>query len=367
MTAQIIHEAEHTRQHARYQIPTLFVTGNHRLPVNEWSVSGLSLEKAPEELRQQQVLKGRLVFDFGEVDTSIEIELELMHHDQEQQLSGYRYVNLGRVQLSTLHQMVNAMLSGDVVDAGEVIEVIKRDAFTPLGVDQTAHEKKSWAARFFTRLRRLTVFLLFLVIVVALLAFIALSTYNRLFVLESIAARVDGPLVVIRAPMAGYFNPLDTAVANQKLEIGDLLATIRLIGGGSTSIVSPCHCRVVSGHILNQAFAKQGESLLTLMPLEEQLFVIAQFDFTQVSKLVIGQSAQIHLVTGEVLTGKVSAVRSGQPVELRHAAPLNNIPVRPIAFADVIIEPVQSLDINLLGSVASVTIDTFSQPQQVGR
>ncbi|QKQ27106.1 hypothetical protein [Candidatus Reidiella endopervernicosa] len=50
MTTQIVHEAEYSRQHARFRIPAKLIMGGNPYEIEEWSVSGLSAIKIPQEI-----------------------------------------------------------------------------------------------------------------------------------------------------------------------------------------------------------------------------------------------------------------------------------------------------------------------------
>jgi len=369
MTTQVIHEAEYTRQHARYRVPARlrietspnFAAGQYEIDVNEWSVSGLSLKGLPDLLQQKRQLKGQLIFTFGGIDTVVEVELELVHREKDENLNGYRFVNLGRPQLATLHHIIHASLNGDIVDAGGVIEVLKRDAFKGAPGKAADSGTRPLGVRVREAVRRIFLLLVFLSVVMALLAFIGYTSYQRMFVVASMAAHVDGPVVIVRAPQASYFEPVSQLQDSEEVKEGELMATLKLTGGGSAMVVSPCDCRVLGRHRLHHEFVARAEPLWTLFPKQASPYITAKYAFKEVEKLSPGQKASIRLADGEQIQGTIVRILSGQSIEREYAAPLKEVTTNPVAYADVIIQPDKELSTDLLGVAASVKIDTFRQ------
>lgn len=361
MTTQVTHESEISRQHARYKIPAKLVIGQHPYPVFNWSVSGMAVHLTNHiHITEEKHLKGRLVFRFGDIATATSIELEEIYRDENQKVVGYRYINLKRSQVSVLHHVINAYLSGEILDVGNVIEIIKRDAFTTENKDKKIAQIANGQNRFVFQVRRFFGTLALLAVLFGLLGFIGYNTYQRIFVIESIAASVNAPVVIIRSPVASYFEALPVISKGSELKKGELLATLRLINGGAANIESPCDCTIIATHVPYEIFVNEGEPLLTLLPTNNgDLFIEAKFDNNDIEKLALNQVAKIELVNGQQLTGTVSRILSGETLTFKHSSQLKNVSTDPVSYVNVVITPDTKLDTDLLGSVATVTIDTY--------
>ncbi len=360
MSAQVIHEAESTRQHARYKIPAKLMIGEQSFDIEDWSVSGLSV-RLPDKLTQSPHIKARMVFNFGEINTALDLELELIHRGNDKTGSGYRFVHLKQSQIAVLHHVINAYLSGDIVDAGELIEIVKRDAFSVQDKDKKITQISGEPNRLLFRFRQIIGAFALLIVLVSLISLIVYSLYNRLFIIKSVAASVNAHVIVVRSPRASYFEALPVIKKNAEIKPGELLATLQLINGGAANIESPCHCRIIKEHLLYKQFVKEGEPLLTLLPINnENLFIEAKFSYKDVSKLALNQLTEIKLMNGQQITGSVSKIQSSESVERKHTTPLKTIPSNPVSYVNVFITPTKKISINLLGSAAIVSIDSFT-------
>ena len=380
---QLRHEAEYTRRHARYQIPAKFVYHGILLKVFDWSVSGLSLRQPsdlptsqsdmsvvehfmktkgyslPEEIRAQRHLSGRLIFDFNGIETAIDVELEKVYEIEGDNKIGYRFVNLDRPQIAVLHQVINAYLNGDIVAVDDVLDVIKRDAFSPKPTTIESTSTRSPWQRFMFQVRRFSGLAAMLLVLAGLLALIGNGIYHRLFIVESMAAEVDGPITVLRS-LGNGIAKLTPIQPGQEVKPGQVLATLKLRNGGGNVIESPCHCRIVSWHLLDGNFVAEGEPVVTLLPVDQNLYVDAKFDAKTAEKLVIGAPAEIRLASGQTITGTLHSLRSGASLELERAAPLQSVSTHPVMYLNAVIKPDQPLDWRLLGNAAFVEVDLFS-------
>ncbi len=360
MVAQVSHEAEVSRQHARYKIPAKLIIDFKGYSLIDWSVSGLRV-KLPEEISELKIRKAQLEFTFENVSTSTFIEIEEVARDKEEGITGYRYINLERSQIAVLHHVINAYLSGEIIDTGSIIEIVKRDAFTSNEKSKKLTEKLDRKSMFFFQFKRIVGTLALLATLLSLLGFVGYSIYNRIFTLNSVTASVNAPVVIVRSPQGSYFEKIAEIQEYSRLKKGDLLATLRFVNGGVANILSPCDCIVISSHLSYKQFVNQGEPLFTLLPEKEvEVFIEAKFDFGDVKRLAIGQVATIQFVNGKQKKGVISNILSSETLVLKHASPLKNIRSTPVNYAKVIIMPKTKINLDLLGTVATVSIDSFN-------
>jgi len=362
MPTQIVHEAENSRQHARYNIPVKLILDGQDYTIEEWSVSGFSIKDLPESVTQKQGqnYEAKLAFNFSDFETSLDVQFETVWFDEESGLCGCRFTHLAPNQLSVLYYVINAYLSGEVVSTGDLINVLRRENHTE--DNNGDKENKPKTNRLTQRLKQAFGYLVLVAIVVALLSFIIYSIYQRTYVVESLSAKADAPVVVVRAPLPSYLHSL-TDNKNSNVKKGELVALAKLIGGGSNSIESPCDCSIVSIHAIDKQFVDRGEPIMTLLPSDAELYINAKFSYHAIKKLTVGQLAKIRFADGQIQDGVIKDVRASKTIEQQRSAPLVSTPSRAVEYADVIISPTTPLDSDKLGTAVSVKIDTYSSPK----
>lgn len=360
MTAQVIHEAENSRQHARYQIPAKLIIDYQPFDIANWSVSGLAV-KLPADKTQFPQLNGRMVFDFGDLATGVDVQLEELPENSANGIQGYRFINIKRSQVAMLHHVINAYISGDIIDTGDMIEIVRRDAFSSVDKDQKVAQISGHENTLAFRLRQIFGTLAILVLLISIIGFIGYSLYNRIFILNSISASVNAEVVVVKSPRASYFDALPVMSKGATIKRGELLATVHLINGGVANIESPCDCKIIDIHVPFKQFVDEGEPLLTMIPEKDgDLFIEAKFSFEDVEQLTLNQRAEIKFVNGTIMSGTVNKISNSETLEYKHSSPLKNIASTPVSYANVLIIPDTKIPVDLLGSVATVSIDSFT-------
>ena len=124
--SQVAHEAEVQRQHTRYRIPLRCELRGACFEVQDWSIGGLSLKDPPADLKigHQESLK--LSFPFTDYAIGISVDAEPRYIDGANKRAGLKFVNVTRRQVDVLRFMIDAYLSGEVVEAKDLIEVSAR-------------------------------------------------------------------------------------------------------------------------------------------------------------------------------------------------------------------------------------------------
>lgn len=358
MGEQITHEAEVSRQHARYRIPAKISVDEYSFSLREWSVSGFSTDHISAEIGEKKVQSGSLIFDTGDFTLSVPIEFEVHHYDRESGFMRARFVNLSRRNLALLHHVINAYLAGDIVAAGDILDVARRDNYVKKDLDSQPEQQQSAAQKTMQAVKRVVGYTVLLAVLAGLLGFIGYTIYNRLFVVDALSARVQGDVVVLRAPDNGIFEMPEGGAASNP-DRGEMLGIIRLTGGGAASISNPCDCRVLSVHGLENAFVGRGEPLFTLLPVDARLAVSARVAFHDVAQLKVGQPATIRLSDGSELTGQIERIGSTGDSEVRQTAPPLMGDDRADQVASVRVVPDQTIPPDMLETVASVSFKTL--------
>lgn len=353
---QITHEAEVSRQHARYKIPAKVQVDDYTFSLREWSVSGLSADHIPPEIGEKPVHEGRLLFDTGEFELSVPIEFEVRRFDPDTGFLGARFVNLSKSNLSLLHYIVNAYLSGEIVSAGDIIDVAGRENYVKKDLDSRVDEEQTGVQKGLRLARRILGYALMLTVLVGLLSFIVYTVYDRLFIIESVAARVQGDVVVLRAPDNGVFELTEDSEPGEAGR-GEMLGIVKFVSGGAATIANPCDCRLLEVHSLEGAFVGRGEPLFTLLPEEGDITVSAQVPFSRLDRLSVGQSATVRLTDGRQLNGHIERIQAAQSLESMRANPARSN--ADVAVAEVRIRTEEPISPQMLDSVATVKFRTF--------
>ncbi|RLA83699.1 MAG: hypothetical protein DRG78_03575 [Epsilonproteobacteria bacterium] len=356
MPIQVLHEAEHTRQHSRYNIPALVEIEGKIFNLDNWSASGVAIKDIDEP--KKQFLKAKLLFDFGTFSTALEVTLEKKNYVNDTKILGCGFSELTKDKLSFMHYIINAYIAGEVVTAGSIIEILKKDRFTSKDMSKVLNPEMSLTKKILLRIKQLMIYTTLTLIVFGLVTFISFTLYSKLFIVKSLSASIDTQMVIIRAPQPSYYSSLSNIVGKQ-IKKGDILASMKLIGGGANSIESPSEGRVTIEHVLNKSFVDKGEPLLTIIPSEAKAYIEAKVSALQSSKLIIGQNAKIKLSNGKFILAKVKQIKSVNSLSSLHANPLQMQPTSTFDYIRVILEPTKELDMKHLGEAVSVKIDTL--------
>jgi alginate biosynthesis protein Alg44 len=356
MVGKITHEAEVSRQHARFPIPASVSIKGVEMPTREWSVSGFSVENVPADLiGEERFQKVTLIFDLETFALSVDLEFEVMRFEAETGVLSARYMNVPKGNLSLLHYVINAYLAGEVVVAGDILSIAARNDFVERDLDAEieAEEIGTPTQEYVKETYRTVGFLAMIGLFVMLVWFILFTLYNRVFVVDALSARVQGPVIVLRAPDSGQF---EASIDGPKATIaGELLGIVKLTNGGTASIESPCDCNLLELLSLDGAFVGRSQELFSLLPGNAEMEIEAQVDFQDVAKLRISQEAEVQLPDGNSMTGVVSHIRAVNRLEDLQQSDTTEV-TRTALVTIITDEPIPS---QMLGSGVTVNINTL--------
>ena len=358
MSVTLIREEEHQSQHPRYRIPVSIELDGWFYPVQEWSIDGFSVAGVHNAEKLESPLPVKFIFRFDGFSTNVDLKADIVHHHGTDKRLVCRFHNPSNQQLAILRAVIDAYLAGEFVLMGDLIYVVRQERAVAKRENTPADNDAPFAVRLRRRLQRIIGLTALTGLFLGLLAFTVWVAYQRLYVIDGLTAVVSAPIVVIRAPQPSYFEPVDTD-KQQGLSRGEPLAYMELIGGGAATIDSPCDCTVLDYHVLPHQFVALGEPVATLLPEGTKPFLSVQFAAQAATNITLGDPALIRLSDGSERRGKVSRIRYGDSLERRLAAPLNTPPTQIIGYTEVSVEPDGELPLDLLGTPAAVTIDTF--------
>jgi mannuronan synthase len=350
MQPQIVHESEVHRQHVRLKIPIQAEVDGIRYQVDDWSVGGFGVESVMTSRQAGERFPVKLIFMFEEFDMTMRFDARMVYADHDHGRFGCAFLGVSQQQMEVFRYLVDAYLSGEVVSAGDILQVRAGDntaparlqaLYDPYGKDQP------WTAR----LRRYGTTAAFGLAGLVLVALVALGIKNQFFTVVSANAVVEAPTVPIRAPIVGRF--VAALQTGQAVPPGSVLGMVRGLDGTTVTLESPCDCVVLEVPGLNGQHYQAGEPLVVLVEADRPLLVRAQLPLEKVMGLEVGDRAEIE-VPGE------HEVRDGQieRIDLRpgRAALRNPDTELPVGsrLAQVLVRPDRPFELEDFGALVAL-------------
>ncbi|MEZ0262236.1 MAG: HlyD family efflux transporter periplasmic adaptor subunit [Alphaproteobacteria bacterium] len=300
---QVVHESETQRQHVRLAVPGRALVNGKECALRNLSAGGVAIEVASGDFKPGTPLRLDLSLPFDGFSLMTKLEGEVRHFSPASKLLGCRFVNPTSRQISFLTHVLRSFISGEVVTAGNVLNVAARNNFAKARAPVNRENVPGFA-------RQIPGLLLVAALGVLLIMFIGSNLYNSIFVVRSRDAVVAGAATPLRAPVAGTVHMrLDPGLAIVKR--GQALGTITPVNGASVTITSPCNCYITKTNLGEGDIAEQGDSVLTLAPLDASPWVLAQVEPNAGMKIKSSSTATVSVFGSSVkYTGRVATIES---------------------------------------------------------
>ncbi|NWN64622.1 PilZ domain-containing protein, partial [Pseudomonas allii] len=288
VNANVVHESEAQRQHARVKIPAklrFFNTDRTQTEarVIDLSAGGLAFT-ATQPLTVGEVHKGRLQFVIDNLGLAMDVELQIRSYDRQTGRTGCQFQNLDAQDISTLRHLITSHLSGDIVTMGDVLATLQRDNFTKARKVKDSGSNMSAAGRL-----RAVVFSAGIFIVgLAAFGFVFKSVYGMYFVSHAQAGLVSVPGMNVTMPRDGTVQSLlkGDAVAAKGAPLATFSTSMldvlkghldedqlqpakveELFGKQMTgTLTSPCDCVVAQQLVADGQYASKGDVIFQLVP-----------------------------------------------------------------------------------------------------
>lgn len=325
----MVHESEAQRRHARVKIPSSLqiAFGDKTLffDLMDLSASGFAVEDKDNLLKHGISNSGILTFKLDSLELGLNVRFQVVSEDRQSGRVGCEFHDLNPREISALRTIITKFISGEVTSVNDVLTTLSRDNFTK------ARSKTSESLSLSGKIRAVLGTLLMLGVGVSAFAFILYSLYQTFFVTKAIAAAVTVPHFSAVAPQPGYARALVTN--GQLVKAGDPIVSLdsplvdlmepilestgiqeeeltRMISSRvTTTITSPCDCRVLNVLVQDGGYISKGESAVVLVNPLEQPQISARFEFKDLDFLTIGKEVSFN-VTGQArqLSGTVSNI-----------------------------------------------------------
>ena len=329
VNANVVHESEAQRQHARVKVPAKLrlLNGEQNAPlvrVEDLSAGGLSFV-APSNVKmtEGEVIKGRLQFLIDNLGLAMDVEMQVRSISSSGRI-GCQFQSLEAQDIATLRHIITSHLSGDIVSMGEVLATLQRDNFTKA----RKNKKETTGMSALGRLRAVTFSLGIFIVGLAAFGFIFKTVYGLYFVSHASAGLVSVPSMDVTMPREGTVQSL--VQVNGDAAKGAPLATfntsmLEMLKGSLTgedlqpakieelygkqmsgTMTSPCDCVVVRQLVADGQFASKGQVIFQLVPRNAPATVEARFTYRQFNDVKPGTPVSFQIAGEDQLrTGKI--------------------------------------------------------------
>ncbi|CAH0349333.1 MAG: hypothetical protein V4533_10660 [Pseudomonadota bacterium] len=306
--ATISHEAASQRQHTRMKVAAEAIIDGKVYPTFDWSVGGVCIKDYDESIAVGDILLPQIRFNFDGFDMTIDVELAVRHISADGKTIGGAFSQMSWQQLSLLHYVRDAYLSGEVVDAGDMLHVIQRDNSARVRSSSVPEEEKTPRRALFDALSKNFGLLLFVVAAATLCAYVAVNLYTRTFVVAAEGAVTSPSGTVLRSPSSATVTSF-AVKPGDKVEPNQILASMERIDGSILNVVSNCRC--VVGERLAQLGTplSRAAPIISLAPLRgkvESTLVVRLKDLRKVS---VGDRVAINFFNDDTeAMGRVKSI-----------------------------------------------------------
>ncbi|QRM30600.1 PilZ domain-containing protein [Microvirga sp. VF16] len=343
---KITHEAEVQRQHPRYRIPIRCIHNGTQISVIDVSVGGIGLRTGSFGVKPGRVFELTLVFPFSGYELSLPINAEVRYVAEEHSRAGLRFVDVSPRQHNLLRFVLDAYLAGEIVDAGDVLDVAaRRNEGKTRDVPQRP-QPQGFFAQLTHHGRSAAGYVGVGVATILLIGFIGMGIFERMYIIPAQSAQITADLVTVPAPSNGQVTFI---AAGNEVKSGEPLLTIQGPQGTSVVIDSPCNCIVQTRYSRAANFVREGAPILALREKTSTPYVTASIPHDQLLRFYRGASAVIEYADG-------TRVRESQ-IERLPSLASDAASTGPFI---VKLAPGRELEMSSIGQPVSVVFNTFS-------
>ncbi|MXQ11761.1 PilZ domain-containing protein [Microvirga makkahensis] len=343
----ITHEAEVQRQHPRYRLPMRCLHMGAPVSVIDLSVGGIGVRSSAFESRPGSVVDLTLVFPFNGYDLTLPVRAEVRYVNQEHGRIGMRFVDVSPRQHNLLRFILNAYLSGEVVDAGDVLDVVsRRNEGKTRDVPQRPNPE-GLAANLAYYGRSVAGYGFIAAATLLLAGFIGTGVFQRMYIIPAQSALITTDLVTVPAPSSGQVTFI---AAGNEVQAGEPLLTIQGAQGTSSIVIdSPCDCFIQARYSRTSSFVREGAQILVLREKTSMPYITASIPQSEVLRFYRGARAVIEYADGTLV----------RDVQIEPMPTFSDDDASVRRFL-VKLAPGRELDDAAIGQPVSVVFNTFS-------
>lgn len=346
------YEAELQRQHPRYRLPMRARIDGRIYQVHDWSMNGFAIDAKGFTAGKKVIAD--LTIPFSSYEFSLtDVPSEVLYSTDPMGRTSFVFLTLEDGQMSLLQYVTDAILSGEVVRAGDVLDVARRTDMVK-SKQVPPPPRLSTAARIAQLSRRAAATAGVAAIGAALIAFLSANVYDELYVVRPESAAVTAKTVNVAAPSIGRITFL-----NEKREVsfGEPLMTVNPAVGNPITVESPCDCVQVDQRFANGDFVRTGDPVVRLMRADAPIVVSATVGDNQLMSLYGVETASLVYSDGTSV-GEAEILwlpgKGGTQADL---------PREPLT---VLLSPKKALSPEMIGQPVEVKFDLFGD-SMIGR
>ncbi|WP_292460651.1 HlyD family efflux transporter periplasmic adaptor subunit [Methanothermococcus sp.] len=353
IASQIKHEAEITRQHARYKIPAKIEIDGKEYDVDNWSISGCAIINLPEEYIHK-FTQGKMKFKFDNFETAVDkLKLEFLKNDKfdDHTIMRCRFTELKPDQRAILQHIIDSFLEGSVVTQDDILHVVQHQITYPDKKTKEISHKKAWS-----------ILLLIYFVIFILILFLGYVFYNRTFIVKAVVGYVDTNVSMVRSPAPSFIQFLEKIKSGDEINASKPFAVAKMLNGGIRTLRATVNGKVLNVYIHNNEFRNTGEPILSIIPNNAKIYIVAHILSKQAEKLKIGDIATVTLPNGKEFRAKIVNIKYPAPLSSEKSKGVTNTYANSINYVKVILIPIKfKLTPKQLYESVNVKVDTFRQ------
>jgi mannuronan synthase len=343
----ITHEAEVQRQHPRYRLPMRCLHGGAPVSVIDLSVGGIGIRTGVVDARPGDIVELVLIFPFNGYELTLPVRAEVRYVNQDLGRAGMRFVDVSPRQHNLLRFILDAYLSGEVVEAGDVLDVVSRRNEGKTREVPQRPKPQGLIANIAYHGRSIAGYGAIVGITLFLLGFIGTGVFQKMYMIPAQSALITADLVTVPAPSSGQ---LTFVAAGNEVQAGEPLLTIQGPQGSSSIVIdSPCDCVIQARYNRPSSFVREGAPILVLREKTSTPYITASIPQSDVLRFYRGARAVVEYADGTLV----------RDVEIEPLPTYSDTDASAGRFL-VKLSPGRELEDTAIGQPVSVIFDTFS-------
>lgn len=340
------YETEVQRLHPRYRLPMRATIDGKVYQVHDWSMNSFTVDAGGFAVGAS--VDAALTVPFDGYEFALTIRSEVLYSSGSMKRTTFAFLALDDKQAALLQYVTDAVISGEVVRAGDVLDIVRRSE--PAKVKQIpAPPRLSPGARLAYVGRRLMASAGVLAIAAALVSFLWANVYDEVYVVRTESASVSAKTVNVASPAVGRVTFLS---AKTQVSLGEPLMTVNPPIGNPITVQSPCDCVQVDQRFANGDFVKAGEPIVRLMRTDAPIVVSALVPADKMMSLYGVKTASLVYADGSTIESADILWLPGKGDNQ------NDLPREPLT---VVLDPKKPLSADMIGQPVEVTFDLFRE------
>ena len=346
--AQIVHETETQRQHVRVTLPARAEINGKDYTVKDLSSGGIGVTGFKGALKKGEIFHFTLILPFADFSLDTYLEAQVQNIDKDLTTLGARFVNLSSTQITLISHVIRTFISGDIVEADEMLDVVKRHDFMRIRSEAEKEASHKWGFKAWAGLLAIAL------LGAALVTFIFSNIYHSLFFITANTGVISAQALDVKAPVFGKFQSSLNANTVEVKE-GDVIGRVILTGRGPENallMTSPCTCYIAETYAQNGAFVETGDPVFSLVPLNTRPVVDVFMNAQAAQSLSVNDRAKMRILgSAQEFEGRVSDIVFDRRVFENAASE-----IKPIRIS---IEPEQKLPLGFIGKAVTTDFKRF--------